>query len=84
MTLWTGNKLMEDKQAELNYAWSPLIVSGLSAYFVAHCFLSVYEMAIDSLFICFCEDKDAESDGSTRTRPSCTSRTLVDFDDDEH
>lgn len=83
VTLWTGSKLVEDRQAELTYAWSPLIVSGLAAYFVAHCFLSVYEMAIDALFICFCEDKDAEnSETSHRTKPSFTSRTLVDLSDE--
>jgi solute carrier family 44 protein 1 (choline transporter-like protein) len=83
VTLWTGNKLVEDRQSELSYSWSPLIVSGLSAYFVAHCFLSVYEMAIDALFICFCENREAERSDSSNTRPSFTNRTLVDVDDED-
>ena len=80
ITLWTGAKLTEDRHLELTYSWSPLIVSGLSAYFVAHCFLSVYEMAIDALLICFCEDKRS-NDGVTR--PYFMSRTLINLDDDD-
>lgn len=48
--------LLEDKTDHLNYSWSPIIISGLYAYIVAHWFLSVYEMVIDALFICYCED----------------------------
>ena len=80
ITLWTGAKLVEDRQLELTYAWSPLIVSGLSAYFVAHCFLSVYEMAIDALLVCFCEDKRS-NDGVTR--PYFMSRTLINLDESQ-
>lgn len=79
ITLWTGAKLVEDRELELTYSWSPLIVSGLAAYFVAHCFLSVYEMAIDTLLICFCEDKRV-NDGVTR--PFFMSRALIDLNNE--
>lgn len=28
----------------------------LFAFWVAHCLLSVYEMVIDAMFLCFCQD----------------------------
>lgn len=48
--------LLEEKTSRLNYSWSPIIISAMYAYIVAHWFLSVYEMVIDALFICYCED----------------------------
>lgn len=48
--------LVEEKSTQLNYSWSPIIISAIYAYIVAHWFLSVYEMVIDALFICYCED----------------------------
>ena len=65
LTLVIGVKLVEEREPLLNFTWSPLLISGLSAYFVAHCFLSVYEMAIDTLLICFCED-NRMNDGHDR------------------
>lgn len=84
ITMWTGSQLVRDREPELTYPWSPLIVSGLAAYFVAHCFLSVYEMAIDSLLICYCEDMRMEQEhgfGRTITpQTSSVSRVLIDSD----
>ncbi|CAA2962128.1 Hypothetical predicted protein [Olea europaea subsp. europaea] len=48
--------LLEEKTHQLNYSWSPIVISAVYAYIVAHWFLSVYEMVIDALFICYCED----------------------------
>lgn len=48
--------LSEEKTHQLNYSWSPIVISAVYAYVVAHWFLSVYEMVIDALFICYCED----------------------------
>lgn len=48
--------LVEEKSHQLNYYWSPVIISAIYAYIVANWFLSVYEMVIDALFICYCED----------------------------
>ncbi|KAI1308993.1 Choline transporter-like protein 1 [Halotydeus destructor] len=79
MTLFVSAKLVEDKERHLTYSWAPVLVSGVSAYFVAHCFLSVYEMAIDTLLICFCEDC-AINDGLNR--PYYMSSTLLGFVDD--
>ena len=34
----------------------PVGTVAVFAYLIAHCFLSVYEMVIDTLLLCFCED----------------------------
>lgn len=34
----------------------PLIIVCLFAFLVAHCFLSIYEMVVDVLFLCFAID----------------------------
>ncbi|KAK3090735.1 hypothetical protein FSP39_014173, partial [Pinctada imbricata] len=52
---------------ELNYYAVPVLLVCVFAYFIAHCFLSVYEMVIDALLLCFCEDVDI-NDGSPDRR----------------
>ncbi|XP_050526214.1 choline transporter-like protein 1 isoform X2 [Daktulosphaira vitifoliae] len=54
-TVLVGFWTLETKPGIL-HLWAPLSVAGIFAYFVAHCFISVYEMVIDTVFICFCED----------------------------
>lgn len=41
----------------------PVVIACLFAYMVAHCFLSVYEMVVDVLFLCFAIDSK-HNDGS--------------------
>lgn len=55
-TISMATILLEEKTNQLNYSWSPIVISAVYAYIVAHWFLSVYEMVIDALFICYCED----------------------------
>ena len=43
----------------------PLATMGLFAFVIAHCFLNVYSMAIDTIFLCFCEDCE-KNDGVTK------------------
>lgn len=40
----------------LNYIAAPVGIVVVFSYLIAHCFLSIYEMAIDTLLLCFCED----------------------------
>ncbi|CAH1787745.1 unnamed protein product [Owenia fusiformis] len=42
--------------AGLNFFWVPLLFACSFAFFISHCFLQVYEMTIDTIFLCFCED----------------------------
>uniref|UniRef100_A0A1B6CV87 Choline transporter-like protein n=1 Tax=Clastoptera arizonana TaxID=38151 RepID=A0A1B6CV87_9HEMI len=55
ITVLIGSKVLEHKQG-LQHMWVPLLLVGFFAYLVVHCFMTVYEMVIDTIFICFCED----------------------------
>ncbi|XP_044756952.1 choline transporter-like protein 1 [Coccinella septempunctata] len=75
VTVFTGMKMLENKEG-LQHMWVPLTLAGLFAYFVSHCFLTVYEMIIDTIFLCFCEDCE-KNDGIGR--PYYMSRGLMSF-----
>ncbi|KAF4528128.1 hypothetical protein B566_EDAN016331, partial [Ephemera danica] len=47
----------------LNYYMAPVIIIGVGTYFIATVFFSVYNMAVDTLFLCFLEDCE-RNDGS--------------------
>lgn len=70
-----GCKLLEDKEG-LNYLAVPLTIIGAFAYFVSHAFMTAFEMMIDTIFICFCEDCDM-NDG--QDRPYFMSKGLMEF-----
>ena len=42
---------------DVNYYFIPVIILTLGAYFIADIFFDVYEMAVDTLFLCFLEVK---------------------------
>ena len=48
---------------ELHYYWVPLIAVIIAAYFIAKTFLTVFEMAVDTVFLCAMKDLDIH-DGS--------------------
>jgi len=56
--------------------WTPIFVAAIFAFLISHSFISVYEMVIDSLFICFCEDCEM-NDGLEK--PYFMSRSLMEF-----
>ncbi|XP_010001494.1 PREDICTED: choline transporter-like protein 2, partial [Chaetura pelagica] len=56
-------KLVEDTAPTLNYYWVPILTVIVGSYFIAHGFLSVYGMCVDTLFLCFLEDLE-RNDGS--------------------
>lgn len=47
----------------LNFPLLPTVIITLTAYLISSCFFSVYEMAIDTLFLCFLQDSEI-NDGS--------------------
>ncbi|KAG5673119.1 putative CTL-like protein [Polypedilum vanderplanki] len=49
----------------INVLIVPLLISILFAFLIAHCFISVFEMTVDTIFICFCIDCE-ENDGVTK------------------
>lgn len=60
----------------LHYTSVPVAICGVFAFLVCHCFLTVYEMTIDTIFLCFCEDCE-KNDGIER--PYYMSRGLMEF-----
>ncbi|KAL0124600.1 hypothetical protein PUN28_006453 [Cardiocondyla obscurior] len=75
LTVISGIYLMQKKEG-LTHPWIPITLAGIFAFLVAHCFISIYEMIIDTIFICFCEDCE-KNDGISR--PYFMSRGLMEF-----
>uniref|UniRef100_A0A667WZG1 Choline transporter-like protein n=1 Tax=Myripristis murdjan TaxID=586833 RepID=A0A667WZG1_9TELE len=59
----------------LNYYWMPIIVVVIGTYLIAHGFFSVYNMCVDTLFLCFLEDLE-RNDGSMG-KPYFMSKNLM-------
>jgi len=58
-----GNILIEYYSDQPTYWVTPLLVILFNAYGTAYCFMAVLDMAIDTIFLCFCEDLE-RNDGS--------------------
>ncbi|XP_072304275.1 choline transporter-like protein 4 [Eucyclogobius newberryi] len=59
----------------LNYYWMPIITVIFGSYLIAHGFFSVYNMCVDTLFLCFLEDLE-RNDGS-QEKPYFMSKNLL-------
>lgn len=70
-----GYELIKNNK-DINYIWLPIATICIISYLIAACFFSVYEMAIDTLFICFCEDCDM-NDGISK--PYFMSKDLMKY-----
>lgn len=75
VTILIGTKWIEMKEG-VQHMWVPLTLVGIFAFLVSHCFMTVYEMAIDTIFLCFCEDCEI-NDGISR--PYFMSKGLMEF-----
>ncbi|XP_041976580.1 choline transporter-like 1 isoform X2 [Aricia agestis] len=51
------------RNSNLHFFAVPTLVICIFSFFIAHCILSLYEMVVDSLFLCVCEDRNMNSDG---------------------
>ncbi|XP_015232425.1 PREDICTED: choline transporter-like protein 4 isoform X1 [Cyprinodon variegatus] len=63
------------RSENLNYYWMPIITVVFGSYLVAHGFFSVYNMCVDTLFLCFLEDLE-RNDGSLQ-KPYYMSKNLM-------
>ncbi|KAL7868763.1 hypothetical protein SRHO_G00101470, partial [Serrasalmus rhombeus] len=61
--------------SKLNYYWMPIITVVVGAYLITHGFFSVYNMCVDTLFLCFLEDLE-RNDGSAE-KPYYMSKNLM-------
>ncbi|XP_055609417.1 choline transporter-like protein 1 [Uranotaenia lowii] len=64
------------KKSGMHHPYVPIILVGIFAYLVAHCFMTVYEMTVDTIFLSFCEDCET-NDGINK--PYFMSRGLMEF-----
>lgn len=77
-TVLIGVEMLQAKEG-IQHIWAPLVLAGLFAFLVSHCFLTVYEMVIDTIFLCFCEDCE-QNDGMSK--PYYMSKDLMEFVED--
>lgn len=49
----------------VNLIFFPMVIAVVFAFLIAHCFVSVFEMTVDTIFICFCVDCE-ENDGASK------------------
>ncbi|CAI4225944.1 unnamed protein product [Auanema sp. JU1783] len=61
-------------RVDLYYYFVPIVIVVIGSYFIADLFFDVYEMAVDTTFICFLEDSE-QNDGSAE-KPFFMSRRL--------
>ena len=54
---WFSGKWVIDgiPRVDLYYYFVPIVIVLIGSYFVADMFFDVYEMAVDTTFICFCK-----------------------------
>ncbi|CAB3252104.1 unnamed protein product [Arctia plantaginis] len=54
--------LLLKRNSDLHFFAVPTLVICIYSFFIAHCILSLYEMVVDSLFLCVCEDRNMNGD----------------------
>ncbi|UMM41713.1 hypothetical protein L5515_017854 [Caenorhabditis briggsae] len=64
-------------KVDLYYYFVPIVIVVIGSYFMADLFFDVYEMAVDTTFICFLEDSE-QNDGSLE-RPYFMSQKLLEI-----
>jgi len=65
---------LNDRVPTLNYFVTPVVTIVIGTYFITSSFFGVYEMAVDTLFLCFLED--LERNDGTPSRPYFMSKGL--------
>ncbi|KAI6191458.1 hypothetical protein M3Y97_00230200 [Aphelenchoides bicaudatus] len=61
-------------QVNLHYYFVPIIVVVIGTYFIADLFFDVYDMGVDSIFLCFLED--CENNDGSDVKPYYMSKNL--------
>ncbi|XP_064605930.1 choline transporter-like protein 1 [Liolophura sinensis] len=59
-----GRELLKDRP-DVSMIAIPIALVACFTFAISHCFIGVYEMVIDTIFICFCEDCE-QNDGDTK------------------
>lgn len=75
-----GYLLLQGK-SDITQIGYPLGVIGIVSFVIVHAFMLAFEMIVDSIFICFCEDCDI-NDGTQR--PYYMSKEMMVFINEDH
>ncbi|KAL5108710.1 Choline transporter-like protein 2 [Taenia crassiceps] len=67
--------IVPEQKLQLNYIFVPILVIAIGSYLVAKAFFSVYEMGVDAIFICVCED--LERNDGTVEKPYFMSKSTM-------
>ncbi|XP_006820864.1 choline transporter-like protein 1 [Saccoglossus kowalevskii] len=78
VTAVIGIEVFFKNMDDVHYKAIPIALACVFAYIISHTFLSVYEMTIDTIFVCFSEDCDM-NDGVTK--PYFMSKDLMSYTD---
>ncbi|ESP05260.1 hypothetical protein LOTGIDRAFT_102496, partial [Lottia gigantea] len=62
IVVMVGSVIIQFHQ-DITYTWVPLTIGGAIAFLIAHCFMLVYEICLDTIFMCFCEDCEMNNGG---------------------
>ena len=65
------------QNVQIHFWWVPAVLSAIAAWIVTSYFLYTYEMAIDTIFLCFCHD--VEDNNGSSEKPYYMSRELMDI-----
>jgi solute carrier family 44 (choline transporter-like protein), member 1 len=66
ITGFVGYEVLKPSTSDLKYGLVvPLVISIVFAFMIVHCIMTVLEMTIDTIFICFCDDCE-ENNGTDR------------------
>ncbi|CAG0921207.1 unnamed protein product [Notodromas monacha] len=74
--VFIGIEFMKVNNNGVTHTWFPVLIGAFLALLIAHTFISIYEMTVDTLFLCFCEDCE-RNDGVQR--PYYMSKGLMEF-----
>ncbi|XP_052106583.1 choline transporter-like protein 1 [Mytilus californianus] len=80
IVLVIGHEFLKHRD-DINFMWAPITVAAAFGFAVSHCFLLVYEVAIDTIFLCFCEDCE-RNDGVSK--PYYMSKDLMKYLNDSN
>ncbi|XP_070377104.1 choline transporter-like protein 1 [Dermacentor albipictus] len=64
LAVFSGLWIIKETQKTV-YVWAPLIAAGCIVYYIADSCISLYEVAVDTLFLCFSEDCE-QNNGVTK------------------
>lgn len=61
----SDERYLQGGELELSSPFAPVLVAALLAWFISSTFMNVYDMAIDTILVCFCEDANLNNQGSS-------------------